>query len=183
VTRTDGAGSFRFSGLSGGSFNVAPALSGWQIFPPMAAVTLLSGTSEGTVTFLAQAPPSLSGQITAVGTTQVARFESLHPYANGSSHLQRIVVPGATRLRLHFQRLDTESGVDYVRVLGPEGGELKRYTGASADFWTDWLPAGEVTVRLDSSGSGSNWGYRIDQVTSDLGANHPVAATLTLSPG
>jgi hypothetical protein len=61
VTRTDSAGSFRFSGLSGGSFNVAPALAGWQLFPPMTAVTLPSGASQGSVTFLAQAPPATGG--------------------------------------------------------------------------------------------------------------------------
>jgi hypothetical protein len=61
VTRTDSAGSFRFSGLSGSSFNVAPALTGWQLFPPMTAVTLPFGVSQGTVTFLAQGPPSSGG--------------------------------------------------------------------------------------------------------------------------
>jgi subtilisin family serine protease len=56
ATRTDSGGSFRFSGLSGGSFDVAPALAGWQFFPPVAAVTLPAGASDGTVIFLAQPP-------------------------------------------------------------------------------------------------------------------------------
>lgn len=184
ATQTDGGGSFRFSALSGASFSVAPALNGWEFFPAAAVVTVPAGGSEGVVNFLAQGPPSVSGRILAAGTVQAARFESLHPYANGTSRVQEISVPGASRLRLHFARLATEFGADVVRLLGPDGGELKRLSGARTDFWTDWLPSGRVTVRFDSDDSLNDWGYLIDAVTSDVGAAGPVAgATVTLSPG
>ena len=51
---------------------------------------------------------------------QAARFESLHPYPNSTSRSQEIGIAGARRLRLHFARLATEFGADFVRILGPE---------------------------------------------------------------
>src|SRR5262249_5139821 len=90
TTRTDSAGSFRCGGLSGSGFPIAPALPGWQFFPPAAMVTLPPGTQEVSVSFLAQRPASLSGQVVAAGTVQQARFESLHPYPDHASKLQEI---------------------------------------------------------------------------------------------
>jgi subtilisin family serine protease len=182
-TRTDSAGSFRFSGLSGSGFTVAPALKGWEFFPPAAAVSLPPGGADAAVSFLAQGPPTLSGQVTAAGATQAARFESLHPYANGTTRLQEIEVPGATRLRLHFARLATEYGTDFVRLLDPDGKELKRFSGSRSDFWTDWLPSDHVTARLESDATLNDWGYLIDGVAWDAGPAGPVSGvTVTLSP-
>src|SRR5439155_10577207 len=63
-TQTDATGSFRFAGLGNNAFRVAASLQGWQFYPPVANVLVPSGTPEGTVTFLAMGPPSLSGQVT-----------------------------------------------------------------------------------------------------------------------
>src|SRR5439155_9113095 len=107
---------------------------------------------------------------------------SLHPYANHTSRSQDIALAGATRLRLHFQRLETEFGADFVRILGPDGTELKRYSGSHPDFWTDWFSTNHLTVRLDSDDTLNDWGYLIDAVASDAGAGGSVTgATVTLS--
>jgi subtilisin family serine protease len=184
VSRTNSSGAFRFSGLSGNGFTVAPAQPGWEFFPPSATVTVPTGSLEGSVTFLAQGPPALTGRVVAVGSTQPVRYESVHPYAHQTSRSQEISVTGAARLRLHFARLATEFGADFVRLLGPDGRELKRLSGARADFWTEWLPAGRVTLRFDSDDSLNDWGYLVDAVAWDGGATGAVAnATVTLTPG
>jgi subtilisin family serine protease len=184
ATRTNSGGAFRFSGLSGSGFSVAPSLQGWEFFPPVATVIVPIGAAEGSVTFLAQGPPSVTGRVVAAGSTQPARYESLHPYAHRTLRTQEITVAGATRLRLHFARLATEFGADFVRLLGPDGRELKRLSGAKTDYWTEWLPAGRVTLRFESDDSLNDWGYLIDAVAADGGATGAVAnATVALTPG
>jgi subtilisin family serine protease len=56
ATRTDSSGGFTFGGLSGAHFDIAPLLSGWTFFPPVASVNLPFGRSQGSITFLAQGP-------------------------------------------------------------------------------------------------------------------------------
>ena len=67
TTTTDGSGNYTFSGVANGTYTVTPSKSAYSFTPPSASVTI-TGTSVGSVNFIAQALV-LSGTI--AGTTGV----------------------------------------------------------------------------------------------------------------
>ena len=70
-------------------------------------------------------------------------IESQHPYADGTDQSWTIDPPtGATALRVHFSRIETESGYDRVTLSTAAGQLLARYEGTHGELSTNELPRG-----------------------------------------
>ncbi|MDD2340191.1 MAG: PKD domain-containing protein [Methanosarcina sp.] len=91
--------------------------------------------------------------------------ESDHPYANNLKYTwPEISEPGATQMRLHFTKMELGLG-DKLILLDKDGYELARYYYTSGEnFWTPWYTEDTIKVRLETDGSGTKYGFKIDKV-------------------
>jgi V8-like Glu-specific endopeptidase len=84
---------------------------------------------------------------------------------------ETVVSPGATFLRVHFQKLNLPDG-DYLTVSNPDGSELWTYTGkgplGTGEFWSFIVESDTALVELHSGswlkGRGGRYGVAIDRI-------------------
>ena len=97
--------------------------------------------------------------------------ESDHPYANNYLNTWTISEPGASQIRIHFEKIDLKSG-DYVKILDEDGNYLVVYGGSSANiyyqylkenFWTDWYVGDTLKVEFSTNPTGTSYGFLVDQ--------------------
>lgn len=121
--------------------------------------------SSGCAAACVGAAVAYAGECGSVSWTPVANpIESAHPYTNNFSRTWNVEFAGATQLRLHFTRIDTERNYDFVRILDSTGRMLHEYTGASTDVTTPAIRASSVQVQLTSDASVTGWGFAIDRI-------------------
>ena len=109
---------------------------------------------------------SLIGSVTAPLTCLA---ESQHPYANSFDYTWTITNSDthASGSRVHFSRLETESGYDQVRVLDQNGNIIQSVTGYyPSGLWSDPVPGRVVKVRLTTDSSVTYWGFCLDIIAS-----------------
>jgi hypothetical protein len=100
-----------------------------------------------------------------IRSPQACLAESPHPYPNYYDRSWTLTNPdpNATRSRVHFRKIETEGGYDWVYVSG--GGYSTRFSGAYADgVWSSALPGRSVTVRFISDSGVTGWGFCIDRI-------------------
>ncbi|MCX7570658.1 M4 family metallopeptidase [Tumebacillus sp. DT12] len=91
-------------------------------------------------------------------------YDTAHPYANNfNSNLHTYTKAGATKVAVHFSRLETESGYDYVKIKDKAGNVISQYTGTQAAFWAI-VDGDTITTNLTTDSSVTAYGYTIDQV-------------------
>mgnify|MGYP002682725092 CR=1 FL=1 len=91
--------------------------------------------------FQAFPPGKITGEIRRAGTTVVpTRVESEHPYRSNMDETWTIDGgSSATRIRLHFSRLETEPAFDWVLILDENDNVVESYTADYSDIWTPWI--------------------------------------------
>ncbi|MFO0724190.1 MAG: proprotein convertase P-domain-containing protein [Myxococcota bacterium] len=105
--------------------------------------------------------------------------ESAHPYTNSMNRSWTLSFAGAREIRVHFSRIDTERGYDFVRILDANGTMVHEYTGSSSDVTTPSIHGESLRVQLQSDSSVTGWGFAVDRIEvaagcsadSDCGAN------------
>lgn len=153
------------------------------IFQPVCGA---NGTtySNGCAASCAGAAVAYTGECNSVAWTPVPNvIESAHPYTNNFNRTWNVEFAGATQMRLHFTRIDTERNYDFVRILDANGRMLHEYTGASTDVTTPAIRASRVQVQFTSDSSVTGWGFAIDRIevaggcqnNSDCGAGETCA--------
>ena len=90
-------------------------------------------------------------------------IESPHPYPNGYNDSWTVRRAGASEIRVHFSKITTESGYDYVTLYDGAGNTVRTYSGSYSDFWSPWVAGGTIVVALRSDGSNTAYGFRIDR--------------------
>ncbi len=103
----------------------------------------------------------------ATGGAAGCLVESAHPYANSYNNTWTLTNPdtSAVASRVHFTRIDTENGYDYVYVRTGSGQEVNRFTGSyPAGTWSSAVSGRTVRVQLVSDGSVVNWGLCVDRI-------------------
>lgn len=89
-------------------------------------------------------------------------IESDHNYKNGIKKSWTITKEGALSIRVHFEDLRTEAGYDFVRIKDVEGKEIDSFDGIVGAIWSFEIPGDTAIVTLESDGSVSDWGFKID---------------------
>ena len=93
--------------------------------------------------------------------------ESAHPYTNSFDSTWTLVNSDsrATATRIHFSRIDTERGYDFIYVKDESNRQINRFDGTYASgVWSDPIPGRIVKVQLTSDGSVTAWGFCVDLV-------------------
>lgn len=94
-------------------------------------------------------------------------IESDHPYTNNANDVYELMpwTGAATQTRIHFARINVESGYDFVEVRNHTTGEvLDRITGAHTNLLAGPYETGDVEVVLVSDYSIVDWGFAIDRI-------------------
>jgi thermitase len=90
-------------------------------------------------------------------------IQSAHPYLANSNVSVTLEHPGAAFIRVHFTRLDLESGYDFVKLIAANGEVADSFTGTkTAAFWSNEVQGSKMTLQLTSDDSVNNWGFAID---------------------
>ncbi|MBI2567344.1 MAG: hypothetical protein HYV63_09965 [Candidatus Schekmanbacteria bacterium] len=93
-----------------------------------------------------------------------ADLSSPHDYPSDSDVVAELTVPGATTVRVHFDRIEVEEGRDFVSVLDGAGREIMTVTGMHRDLWTSAFATDTVKVRLTSDAEVSDFGYEARKI-------------------
>jgi subtilisin family serine protease len=103
--------------------------------------------------------------------TSVSRsIQSPHPYPNDYAPPPfNVTQPGATRLRLHFSRVQTADENDALRYSRSYGdGSDQRdetFTGNYPNgFWTHWVNGDTFQFEFESDSSGNAHGFTVDRI-------------------
>jgi len=95
------------------------------------------------------------------------RVESAHYYPNSANQTYYVYGPqdqGSIQMRVHFAKLYTESGYDYVKLYDAAGNLINSYSGnEGTNFWSNWGQGNYIRVVLTSDGSIPKWGFKIDE--------------------
>ena len=90
-------------------------------------------------------------------------IQSDHPYLPNANISVTLEHPGAAFIRVHFTRLDLESGYDFLKLIAANGEVAESMTGTrTAAFWSNEVQGSKMTLQLTSDDSVNNWGFAID---------------------
>jgi len=90
--------------------------------------------------------------------------ESDHPYESNQEIVYEMQVPGATHIRVHFEKVDTETQYDKIQVISESGEVVDEVTGAVNDYMSEYVEGSKVTIKLITDRSVEGWGFKIDKI-------------------
>ena len=101
-----------------------------------------------------------------VGEIQPHTLSTAHPYAGGIDHVFEIHHPGATYVKVHFERFELATG-DRLVVSNPDGTERyvfteRGYKNMGQDFWVTSVIGDTAVLRLESVNSSGAYGFDMD---------------------
>lgn len=118
---------------------------------------------------MAPCPPAVPECVAdAAWHQEAADFGTTNPYRNSQRLSQSFTAPAdATRLKLHFDRFETEQGYDFVTVLGANGAVLARWSGRLSDMAPELnvTPGAQVQVVFTSDSSITGAGFHIQAIS------------------
>jgi len=104
-----------------------------------------------------------SGTSTAKWYYETKAVNSPHNYANSYNNTYTYTKVGAQKVSVHFTRLETEAGYDFVYIKDKSGNVIAQYDGTKSAFWAQ-VDGDTINVNLVSDYSVTAYGYTIDQV-------------------
>ncbi|MFC1999896.1 PKD domain-containing protein [Chloroflexota bacterium] len=166
-----------------GAANAAKAPWGWdgasashQIVPPdffMDPAHLVKGYFGGSVSDIS--PSYISRSYESI-------VESFHPSDSedprylGYNRTWSWKAPGAVRTRLHFTKILTESGADFVNLYDGAGNLVDSLSGGPYDdYWSPWVLGDTIQIRLTNSLGTTFWGFSADQCEASPDIKTPVS--------
>ena len=93
-----------------------------------------------------------------------AAIASAHPYENNTRRTWPIEIPGARKLRVHFDRFETQAQSDRVEMRGVDGHVVARYSGHHAPFTSAAIDGSYADLTLRTNASTTGWGFEVDAV-------------------
>jgi hypothetical protein len=159
---------FKSPYLSGSAESVtfpAPAAATWNVL--VHGYAAASGTIRATWTV---------GGGGAIWRYEPWVRETPHNYANNRTYTFTYTNPSATQVGVHFSRLDTESGYDFVRIKNAAGTTLYTVSGnlitngvgsafGRTDGWC-YISGNTITIELTTDVSVVRYGFRTDQAAA-----------------
>jgi hypothetical protein len=111
---------------------------------------------------------------------------SAHNYANSYTYTWPAkTVSGATKIRVHFTRLEVEATYDKVYILNSAGTTIQTFglTAATSTYatgvWSDWVTGTTLKVKLTTDSSVQKWGFATDLIEYETGTTPPPTNVLT----
>lgn len=91
-------------------------------------------------------------------------LESPHPYENNADLWYEFSYPGASAIKVYFEKVETESCCDAVGLYDSGRTEQKSYKGTTLGFWGEPVSGDQMFVRLTSDFSVVSFGFKITKM-------------------
>ena len=91
-------------------------------------------------------------------------LESPHPYAYNMDETYEITVPGASFLRLHFEKFQFDKHDDTLTLISAKGEVIEHLNSSLGSFWSEPIPGEKVILRLRSNDKVNDWGFVINKL-------------------
>lgn len=93
-------------------------------------------------------------------------IESAHPYADNSKQEWTVEGPANAKfIRVHFSKVDLETGYDFVTVVDAKGNEVDSITGEGLEASSSFYGEGNtLKIKFNSDDSETRWGFAIDKI-------------------
>lgn len=90
--------------------------------------------------------------------------ESVHPYTNDRAYEFDVNFPGAKYIRIHFEKIQTEAGYDFVKVLDQNGIEIEKVSGTHEGYMSDYILGDSAKIILETDASVTDWGFKANKI-------------------
>ncbi len=107
---------------------------------------------------------TLSDNTIVDGAVYSYDLSSAHPYDNSITINYTIQNTSFTKIGVHFSRISTEPGYDFVRVYDASGTLLAEYSGEYRDVWTPSANGSEIIISLKTDDNVTGYGFDIDRI-------------------
>ncbi|MRR52235.1 MAG: T9SS type A sorting domain-containing protein, partial [Rhodocyclaceae bacterium] len=145
------------SGSTPGSFTMTAAANSGAA---RTATVTVAATGQTSKTIAVSQAAAGGGTWTDVASVT----QSAHPYANNFTYTWTITGPaGATKMKVYFDSIKTESRYDSVYVLNGAGTVVQSFTGTYRATWSSEVAGNVVKVRLKTDGSVTSFGFRTNK--------------------
>ncbi len=108
-------------------------------------------------------PPKQGPKDPGDWTEVVASISTPHNYKGNMKESWTIHEPGATHLKLHFSKLDTEDSYDFVIVKDKDGKVVDRLTGKMGELWSFIVLGDTAILDFESDDSVHLYGFDLDK--------------------
>ncbi|MBI2609218.1 MAG: S8 family serine peptidase [Deltaproteobacteria bacterium] len=108
-------------------------------------------------------PPRFVPTDPSLWVTQEHKLSSPHDYENDKVYNWKITHPGATRMRVHFSKFDTEAGYDTVTIKDDAGGVVDTFEGTLDPLWSFEAEGNTIEIILKTDKYVARYGFDIDQ--------------------
>lgn len=129
----------------------------------------------------------VSGKVTQTGTQSYSQLvECTHPYPLNANTTWTISGPaGATKMRVHFTKIELEKSYDFLKVLDVNGNVVQTLntSPAATDVWSSWVNGDTIKLTLTSDYIASYWGFQVDRYEAQTSSTPVAGVTVSLNPG
>ncbi|NUM89273.1 MAG: S8 family serine peptidase [Bdellovibrionales bacterium] len=92
-------------------------------------------------------------------------IESEHPYKDKATQVWEVAGPENARfMRVVFEKVDTESGYDFVKLFDKDGAEADSMSGKAENAPSFFVNGNKVKISFSSDSSVNGWGFKISKV-------------------
>lgn len=88
-------------------------------------------------------------------------IESPHNYPNLYSHTWEIPYMTAHKLKVRFEKIDTEQGSDYVKVYDSKHILKFSFSGYGTWISTDWIVGSKIYIEFTANDVNFDWGFKV----------------------
>lgn len=123
--------------------------------------------------------------VSAVLQPKPCLVQSQHPYADNYSNTWTLTNSNqaAQSTKVHFSRLETEAGYDFVTLSDGSNNAFQRLSGSYPQgLWSNAAAGRTVKVSLSTDPSQVRWGFCIDEIANGEALSVPPTATPTPTP-
>ena len=88
-------------------------------------------------------------------------------------------------MRVHFTKLELESGADTLQLFDGSGHVVQQFDNSSVltDVWSNWATGRWVSLSLQTNGTVNNYGFQMDKYEAGFANTPRSGVTVALSPG
>ncbi|MEW6104321.1 MAG: transglycosylase SLT domain-containing protein, partial [bacterium] len=104
--------------------------------------------------------------------------ESFHPYSNNYTNTWVINHPGASKMKVHFEKIDLEPRYDYLYIMDKNNQIIATYNSYNLlDVWSPIVSGDTIKVKLTTDYSVIAYGFKVDKYQAVSGSPPPQDTT------
>ena len=108
-------------------------------------------------------PPKKSPKDPGAWTEVAHQISTPHNYLNNTKETWTLYHEGATHLKIHFAKFDTEEGYDQLKIKDKNGVVMDLLEGVVGETWSFIVPGDTAILSFESDDAANRYGFDIDK--------------------